>query len=129
MAATNARGPQVMLEGYARAVARGGVGRTMRENIAAMDRLVSAGQVADGNTVDGTSRTGGQPYDVVVAQFPHEPLQAWEIPAPLLQGTTGGNIQGLPYSQPDGSPPVGAKTGDVYINGAPGRGGFLCIAP
>jgi len=33
------------------------------------------------------------------------------------------NISGLPDAQPDGSPPVGAKPGDLYING-----GFLCIA-
>ena len=31
------RGPQVVLEGRARTVARGGGGRTMRENIAAME--------------------------------------------------------------------------------------------
>ena len=63
-------------------MARGGAGRTMRDNIAAMDNLVSAWLVADGNAVDGTSRTGAQPYDGVVAQFPHEPLSAWQIPAP-----------------------------------------------
>jgi len=120
MAAIRARGPQVVLEGYARTVARGGAGRTMRENIAAMDALVSAGQVADGNSVDGTSRTGEQPYDVVVAQFPHEPLQAWEVPAPRLQGLGGT----LPLAKPDGSPPDGAKSGDFYNNG-----GFVCIAP
>ena len=34
------------------------------------------------------------------------------------------NLAGLPHAQPDGSPPVGAVTGDIYING-----GFLCIAP
>ena len=39
------------------------------------------------------------------------------------------NIQNAPYSQPDGSPPPGARSGDVYINGAVGKGGFLCIAP
>jgi hypothetical protein len=33
------------------------------------------------------------------------------------------NIVSLPNAQPDGSPPVGAVTGDLYING-----GFLCIA-
>jgi hypothetical protein len=121
MAAT--RGPQVVLEGYARTVARGGAGRTMRDNIQAMDALVSAGLVADGYAVDGSSRTGGQPYDVVVAQFPHEPLSAWEVPAPHL-AVTAVNLAGLPNAQPDGSPPVGAKTGDVFING-----GVLCVAP
>ena len=85
---TATRGPQVVLEGYARTVARGGAGRTMRANIAAMDQLVSSGLVADGNAVDGSSRTGAQPYDGVVAQFPHEPLSAWEIPAPLLSINT-----------------------------------------
>jgi hypothetical protein len=90
MAAT--RGPQVVLEGYARAVARGGVGKTMRENIAAMDALVIAGLVADGNSVDGSARNGGIPYDTVVAQFPHEPLNAWEIPAPRLQLGSGSQI-------------------------------------
>jgi len=82
MAAT--RGPQVVLEGYARTVARGGGGRTMRENVQAMDQLVSAGMVSDGNSVDGSSKTGGQPYDAVVARFPDEPLPGWEPPAPLL---------------------------------------------
>ena len=81
---TATRGPQVVLEGYARDVARGGGGRTMRANMQAMDQLVSAGLVADGNAVDGSSRTGGQPYDPVVAQFPHAPVSAWEVPAPLL---------------------------------------------
>ena len=33
------------------------------------------------------------------------------------------NIKNLPNAQSDGSPPVGAVPGDVYING-----GFLCIA-
>ena len=88
MAAT--RGPQVVLEGYARDVARGGGGRTMRENIAAMDALQSAGLVADGSSVDGTSRTGGKVYDPVVAQFPHAPVPAWEIPAPLLDLSVSG---------------------------------------
>jgi len=96
MAAT--RGPQVVLEGYARTVARGGVGRTMRDNIAAMDSLVSAGLVADGSTVDGTSRTGGQPYDPVVSQFPHEPLSTWEIPAPLLNLPTSSGTPSGPAS-------------------------------
>ena len=84
------RGPQVLLEGYARDVARGGAGRTMRDNIAAMDALQSAGLVADGSTVDGTSRTGGKAYDPVVAQFPHAPVPAWEIPAPLLDLSVSG---------------------------------------
>jgi len=39
------------------------------------------------------------------------------------------NISSLPYAKPDGSPPDGAKTGDIYINGVIGKGGFLCIAP
>jgi len=90
MAAT--RGPQVVLEGYARAVARGGGGRTMRENIAAMDALVAAGLVADGNSVDGSARNGGKPYDTVIAQFPDEPVSAWEIPAPLLKLGFGSQI-------------------------------------
>ena len=122
MAAVRARGPQVVLEGYARTVARGGVGKTMRENIAAWDALVSAGLVADGNGVDGTTRTGDQPYDVVVAQFPHEPLQAWEVPAPRLNVSI--NMAGMPHAKPDGSAPDGAVTGDLYNNG-----GFVCIAP
>lgn len=89
MAAIRGRGPQVVLEGFARNVARGVAGRTMRENIAAMDALVIAGLVADGNTVDGSSRNGGQPYDTVVAQYPDETTSAWEIPAPLLNISTG----------------------------------------
>ena len=89
--AIRGRGPQVVLEGYARNVARGVAGPTMRANIAAMDALVGSGLVADGNSVDGSSRSGGLPYDVVVAQYPHETTSAWEIPAPLLQGLgTGG---------------------------------------
>lgn len=87
---TATRGPQVVLEGYARDVARGGGGRTMRDNIAAMDSLVSAGLVADGSTVDGSSRTGGRAYDPVVAQFPHAPVPAWEVPAPLLNVNASG---------------------------------------
>jgi hypothetical protein len=124
MAAVRGRGPQVVLEGYARTIARGAAGRTMRENIAAMDALVIAGLVADGNAVDGTSRTGDQPYDVVVAQFPHEPLQGWEIPAPRLQGLGGLNMAGMPHAKPDGSPPDGAQSGDLYNNG-----GWVCITP
>lgn len=85
---TASRGPQNILEGYARTVARGGGGRTMRANIDAMNALVAAGLAGDGNTVDGTSRTGGQPFDVVVARFPHEPLSAWEIPSPQLSIVT-----------------------------------------
>jgi hypothetical protein len=43
---------------------------------------------------------------------------------------TGGEVvgplrlTGLPQAQSDGSAPVGAVTGDLYING-----GFVCIAP
>ena len=41
-----------------------------------------------------------------------------KLTVPLL------NLAGIPVAKPDGSPPTGAVTGDVYING-----GFLCIAP
>jgi len=85
------RGAQAILEGYARTVARGGAGRTMRENIQAMDALVSAGKVSDGNSIDGTTRNGGKAYDHVIAQFPNEELTAWAVPAPLLGGGSGGN--------------------------------------
>lgn len=46
--------------------------------------------------------------------------------APALRSyvLTGLNLAGLPQAQPGGLPPVGAVTGDVFING-----GFLCIAP
>lgn len=90
--AIRGRGPQVVLEGYARTVARGAAGRTMRDNVAAMDALVIAGLAADGNTVDGSSRTGGTPYDTVVAQFPRETLSAWAVPAPLLDIAGGGTV-------------------------------------
>jgi hypothetical protein len=126
---TATRGPQVLLEGYARTVARGGAGRTMRDNMQAMDALVSAGLVADGNAVDGSSRTGGKAYDPVVAQFPREPLSVWEVPSPLL-GTPAPvtvprlNISNIPLAKPDGSPPDGSIKGDLYNNG-----GFVCIAP
>jgi hypothetical protein len=50
---------------------------------------------------------------------------------PLSGGTLSGpltvpalNISAIPNAQPDGSPPVGAKRGDIYNNG-----GFVCIAP
>lgn len=53
---------------------------------------------------------------------PWLPLSGGSISGPL-------NLSGLPYSQADGSPPTGARTGDVYINGVVGKGGFLCTAP
>ena len=114
MPAIRGRGPQVMLEGYARTVARGGVGKTMRDNIAAMDVLISAGLVADGSTVDGSSRSGGQPYDAVVAQFPHEPLSAWEIPAPLLQGLGGSSGVGGVNVLDFGAVADGVDTGTAF---------------
>lgn len=116
------RGPQVMLEGYARTVARGGGGKTMRDNMQAMDALVAAGLTPDGNTVDGKTRTGSPAYDHVVAQFPREELRQWEVPAPLLNVFPPTNLSGLPNAQPDGSPPASAVPGDLYNNG-----GFVCI--
>ena len=101
------RGPQNILEGYARDAARGGAGRTMRENVAAMDLLIASGLVSDGNTVDGTTKTGGQAYDPVIAQFPHNPLHAWEIPAPLLD-ISGASGVFLPLAG-------GTLTGDLTV--------------
>lgn len=58
------RGPQVLLDGAAALAARGGAGRTMRENIAAKQALEAAGVVSDGNSVDGRSITGVEPEDI-----------------------------------------------------------------
>jgi hypothetical protein len=56
---------------------------------------------------------------------------AWVEVLPLTGGTVAGpvsvtrlNISSLPFAQPDGSPPVGALSGDIYNNG-----GFLCVKP
>jgi len=57
--------------------------------------------VANNNTVEGG---------------PFLPLTGGAVTGPL-------NLSALPSAQPDGSPPVGAKPGDLYING-----GFVCIA-
>ena len=117
-----------MLEGYARDVARGGGGKTMRENIAAMDALQSAGLVADGSTVDGTSRTGGKAYDPVVAQFPHAPVSAWEVPAPLLNvNSSSGTITGPLgfFGASSTINPYDAQilaTGGATLPGNPGQG-------
>jgi hypothetical protein len=118
-----------MLEGYARTVARGAAGRTMRDNIAAWDALVSAGLVADGSTVDGSSRTGGQPYDAVVAQFPHEPLSAWEVPAPLLQGIGGGSGLGVFDVTVIGADPTGVLDSAPAFNAAMGSNRIVYIPP
>ena len=49
-------------------------------------------------------------------------LQAAPGPVgPVVPPVSGYN---LPNAQPDGSPPVGAKTGDLYTNG-----GFVCVTP
>jgi len=55
----------------------------------------------------------------------------WTPVLPLAGGIVTGpltvpslNISAIPNAQPDGSPPVGAKRGDIYNNG-----GFVCIAP
>lgn len=89
------RGAQVLLEGYARDIARGGVSKTMRDNVAEMQSLVLAGLVSDGNTSDGSTLTGGHASDVVVAQFPNDPLHEWEIPTPLLNISGGGGTNPL----------------------------------
>lgn len=61
-----ARGPQVLLDGAAQLAARGGSGRTMRDNVAAMDVLLAAGLVGDGTSVDGSSRTGVDAEDILL---------------------------------------------------------------
>ena len=70
----------------------------------------------------GAPTTGSVRDNFAVAKSEIEALQTSAANGPA-------NIKNLPYSQPDGSPPVGAKTGDLYINGVVGKGGFLCIAP
>ena len=66
------RGGQVILTGDARKAARGAMGNTMQANVAAKIALEAAGLVSDGNSVDGTTSTGGYAYDYVVAQHPDE---------------------------------------------------------
>jgi len=56
-----------LLDGAAALAARGGAGRTMRENIAAKQALEAAGVVSDGNSVDGRSITGVDPEDYFLA--------------------------------------------------------------
>ena len=56
---TIGRGPQVVfLNGGAQLASRGAYGRTMRENVAQKELLESLGVSSDGNTVDGSTRSG-----------------------------------------------------------------------
>ena len=85
---TLARGPQVLLDGAAALAARGGAGRTMRENVDAMELLLAAGVVGDGNSVDGSSRTGVPPEDV----FLGSPQQITLPPGTTAERPSTGDI-------------------------------------
>ena len=61
-------GAQVVLDGPARAAARGAVGSTITENVLAKRALEVSGEVADGFSADGTSVTGKRQADDVLAE-------------------------------------------------------------
>ena len=57
-----------MLDGVARAAARGAVGSSITENVLAKRELEVSGEVADGFSADGTSVTGKRQADDVLAE-------------------------------------------------------------
>jgi hypothetical protein len=77
------RGAQVRLSGQAVTAARGGLGGSIEENTLAKEAMEADGTVADGYTVDGTTRTGKPPADVVVTEE-HKPGGV----EPAAEGTT-----------------------------------------
>jgi len=114
------RGPQVLLDGAAALAARGGAGRTMRENIAAKQALEAAGVVSDGNSVDGRSITGVDPEDYFLAG----PQQ---VTLPI--GTTGerpstGDIGQMRFNSTTGLYEVGlgGSWGNLLAGAAPAYG-------
>lgn len=60
-------GAQVVLDGVARAAARGGISNTLEGNLEAKRKLEAAGKVADGFSADGTSVSGERQADDVLA--------------------------------------------------------------
>jgi hypothetical protein len=91
------RGAQVRLTGEAQTAARGGLGGSIEENTVAKEALEADGTVADGYSVDGSTRTGKPPADVVVTAE-HEPGGD----EPAAEGTTRVEVED---PQPDLPPP------------------------
>lgn len=64
------RGAQVILDGEALDAARGGAGNSIEENTAVKKELEDSGEVADGYSVDGSTRTGKPAKEVVLEEHP-----------------------------------------------------------
>jgi len=60
------RGAQVILTGEAQDAARGGMGPDIADNVVVKEALEADGTIADGYSVDGSTRTGKPAPDVVV---------------------------------------------------------------
>ena len=91
------RGAQVRLTGEAQTAARGGLGGDIEANTMAKEALEADGTVADGYSVDGSTRSGKPPADVVVTT---EAQPGGEMPAE--PGTTRVEVDD---PQPDLPPP------------------------
>ena len=61
----NEHGAQVILQGSARAAARGGASGDMIGNMAVKDQAIGAGTAADGTTVDASTNDGRLPPDTM----------------------------------------------------------------
>lgn len=87
------RGAQVRITGDAQEAARGGLAGDFEGNVRAKQAMEARGEVPDGLTADGTTRTGAPPPDEVVTtkgepsgDIPAKPAENVEVKRPQVSG-------------------------------------------